>query len=48
MYDESGSATPAQSQPLLREAAEEANRALAIAPELGIAHLARADIAKEQ
>ncbi len=48
LFDESGNATPAQSQPLLREAADEAGRALAIAPDLGIAHLARADIAKAQ
>jgi TolB-like protein/DNA-binding winged helix-turn-helix (wHTH) protein len=48
LYDESGNATPAQSQPLLRQAADEAARALAITPELGIAHLARAEIAKEQ
>ena len=43
--DESGSAMPSQSQPLLADAAAEADRALALTPDLGLAHLARADVA---
>ena len=43
-----GTATPAESQPLLAEAGAEADRALALAPDLGLAHLARAEIAKLQ
>jgi TolB-like protein len=43
-----GTATPAESQPLLAEARAEADRALALAPDLGLAHLALAEIAKLQ
>lgn len=43
-----GIATPAESQPFLAEARAEADRALALAPDLGLAHLARAEIAKLQ
>ncbi len=47
VYEGTG-ATRAQSQLLLIEAAAEADRALALVPDLGLAHLARAEIAKLQ
>ena len=44
IVNKSANTTPAELQPLLAEAAAEADRALALAPDLGIAHLALADI----
>ncbi len=44
IVNKSVNCTPVQLQPLLADAAAEAERALALAPDLGIAHLALADI----